>query len=563
MKILNLFMVKFLNYRWFLIAILVGMSGNIFGQDVPSGIKIKELLRDEQLRGNIAPSSYGVSNVDLNIIDSTVIQRYKNVFPTTLYRSNFLKGTEISLLPLEFESRFNSHHPFGFNDGAMIPAKGLQIFATAGIALKLGWLDVQFKPEWVWASNSNFESYGDNRNDAELSSYYYFYNYIDMPEKFGNGAYKKFFPGQSYVKLNLGPVSVGYSTENLKWGPGRFNALILGNNAPGFKHVTVSTNRPIRTYIGAFEAEILGGRLDNSKFSPLVKIKNSGGGLLFNGYVSEWRYLSALNINYQPKWIPNLYLGFTRSFMAFNTDVNRFGDYFPFLVKLQKFDTDQDQFDRDQRLSLYSRLIMPRSNAEVYFEYALNDNAYNFRDFLGSPDHGRAYLFGFSKLLPFKNSDGFISVNAEITQLSQSEDRLVRDAGSFYQHFQISQGYTHLGQSIGAGPGTGTNVQSLQVKWVNGIKSLGFIFQRLEQNADFYDQYVKDFKGMSRSWVDYGFGFTGQWDYKNFIFNAKIQGIQSLNYQWRLKDYDPNASYYIPHNDVFNFHGSLGLMYRF
>jgi hypothetical protein len=80
--------------------------------------------------------------------------------------------------------------------------------------------------------------------------------------------------------------------------------------------------------------------------------------------------------------------------------------------------------------------------------------------------------------------------------------------------------------------------------------------------VDFYRTIFPDINGNSRKWVDFAFALNGEWNYKNIIFNAKLQEIKSLNYQWILKDYDP-TKYYIPHNDVFNFHGELGVTYRF
>lgn len=111
--------------------------------------------------------------------------------------------------------------------------------------------------------------------------------------------------------------------------------------------------------------------------------------------------------------------------------------------------------------------------------------------------------------------------------------------------------------------GTGGNLQSIDISWIKGLKKLGLGFERLEHNRDFYDSAsFGNTKGGSRSWVDFGLGAEGTWDYKNFLFNAKVQGIKSLNYQWRQKDFT-DTQYYIPHNDVLNFHGELGVTFRF
>lgn len=307
--------------------------------------------------------------------------------------------------------------------------------------------------------------------------------------------------------------------------------------------------------------------MESSGYPPLAKTQLSTGATVWGKSRDDWRYLAGMNISYQPKWIPGLFFGLTRTFTSYGPDLKGLANYIPFLLPYQKVKigngAGDDASDRDQRTSLYTRWLFQKAFAELYFEYGLNDNSYNFRDFIGSPEHSRAYLFGLRKLVPLKRKSGeFIQVNAEIAQLSQTIDGLlVRDAGSFYYHSQVRQGYTNNGEVIGSGSGTGGNQQTVELSWVKGLKKLGLSFDRLEHNRDFYDTMPIAANG-SRSWVDFGFAALGEWDYKNFLFNAKMQGIKSLNYQWRQKDYT-TTGYYIPHNTVFNFHAELGVTYRF
>ncbi|RZJ81715.1 MAG: hypothetical protein EOO20_24980, partial [Chryseobacterium sp.] len=449
------------------------------------------------------------------------------------------KGT-FQILPFSWQQQFNSHHPFGWNDGPMIPAKGYQTLVSGGIFAKIGPLSIQLKPEYVYAQNARFESYGDNRSDAEVAVYYgRNYNAIDNPERYGNKAYSKLGWGQSSIRLTVGPASLGLSNENIWWGPGLRNSLMMSNNATGFKHITLNTVKPVRTYIGSFEGQAIGGRLEESGYSPLP-----GETTNWNKPRSDWRYLAGINLNYQPKWVPGLFLGFTRTFMSYGNDLKGLADYIPFFIPFQKVKINDgiDDYNQasDQRTSLYVRWLFPKAFAEVYFEYGLNDNSYNFRDFIGSPDHSRAYLFGLRKLMPIKSrKDEFIQFSGEITQMSQTVDGLLlRDASSFYYHYQITQGYTHNGEVLGAGSGTGGNLQSFELSWVRGFKKLGLSFDRLEHNRDFYDSSgFSTAKGGSRNWVDFAFAAVGEWNYKNLLFNAKLQGIKSLNYQWRQKDF--------------------------
>lgn len=557
-----------------IVTLFISFCGSVRGQSLPVGtVELEDYYRRQQLLGKID------STVSFSIrpLFPTSAFKVKNAFDpdTSLSEDGYLKSSgplrfgkdlgEFQILPFSWQQQYNSNHPYGWNDGSMIPARGYQTIISGGIFAKFGPLSIQLRPEVVYAENKSFEGFNTDRSEIELRGYYAFYNVIDNPERFGTGSYSKLSWGQSSIRLTFGPASIGLSNENLWWGPGVQNALVMTNNAGGFKHLTLNTVRPIRTPIGSFEAQVIAGRLEESGFTPLDQTTTASGENLFVPYNPDWRYLTGFNISYQPKWITGLTIGFIRDFMSYKSDVKSFKDYFPFFFPVQKATTGSqgDPFARDQRISIYSRWLFPTAHAEVYFEYGLNDNSYNYRDFLGSPDHARAYVFGITKLLPIKyKKDQFIQINAEIDQLSQSVDGLVRPSGGFYQHGGVRQGYTNLGQVLGAGTGSGGNLQSLDISWVKGLKKLGLNFQRFEHNADFYDEVIGDLNGNSRRWVDFAVAAQGQWNYKNLIFHAKLQAIKSLNYEWVMKDYTPDE-YYIPHNDIFNLHGELGVTFRF
>jgi hypothetical protein len=555
-----------------IVCVLTSLTFNkVIAQSLPVGTPVlDDYYRRHQLLGKID------SNVSFTIrpLFPTAL-KVKDVFdPDSSFRKDsytktgpitFGKGRGlIQILPLSWQQQFNSDHPYGWNDGAMIPAKGYQTMISGGVFLKYGPLNIQLRPEFVYAANSEFNGYNANHTGQDLVAYYSYFNYIDQPERYGNGVYSKAFWGQSSIRLTFGPASIGLSNENIWWGPGVRNSLIMSNNAPGFKHITLSTVRPINTYIGSFEGQVIAGRLDASKYPPLAVNTLSDGTELNIPKRDDWRYFTGFNLNYHPKWVTGLTLGLIRTFDAYMKDVKGFSGYFPFFVPYQKQTIiNGDPFPRDQLTSLYARWLFTKAQAEVYFEYGLNDNSYNFRDFIGSPEHSRAYIFGLRKMINLNNyANQHILFSAEITQLSQTPDRLVRDANGWYVHSGVTQGHTNQGQILGAGTGSGGNLQSMDISWVSGLKKLGISFERYEHNVDFARVAFPDINGNSRKWVDFAFALNGEWNYKNLIFNAKLQEIKSLNYEWVLKDYDP-TKYYIPHNDVFNFHGELGVTYRF
>jgi hypothetical protein len=548
------------------------VNNNAAAQSLPVGTPVlDDYYRRQQLLGKVD------SNISFTVrpVFPAIFQKTADVFDpdSSLQKDRWVKAGPLKfakglgtfeILPLRWQQQFNSDHPYGWNDGAMIPAKGYQTLVSGGLFAKIGFLSIQLRPEFVYAANPSFNGYASGHGDQDLINYYAYHGMIDWPEQYGSSSYSKAFWGQSSIRLTFGPVSAGLSNENIWWGPGIRNSLIMSNNAPGFKHITLNTVRPIKTYIGSFEGQILAGRLESSGFPPLNTTSLSNGTNIFVPKPDDWRYFTGVNISYHPKWIAGLTVGFTRTFNSYHQDVKSFSDYFPFFFPYKKQDTNNgDPFPRDQYTSIYSRWLFTKAQAEVYFEYGLNDNSYNYLDFFGSPDHSRAYLFGLRKMLLLPGKiDQHILFSAEITQLSQSPDRIVRDASGWYVHSGVLQGHTNEGQIMGAGTGSGGNLQSMDVSWVSGLKKLGIGLERYEHNVDFYRTAFPDLNGNSRKWVDFAFAVNGEWNYKNLIFNAKLQSIKSLNYEWILKDYDP-GKYYIPHNDVNNFHGELGVTFRF
>jgi hypothetical protein len=548
------------------------LQSKVNAQSVPVGAPVlDDYYRRMQLLGKVDSTiSFTVRPLSASAL------KVDNVFdPDSALRRNhwveappatFANGRGVfQLLPLSWQQQFNSDHPYGWDEAPMIPAKGYQTMLSGGFYFKYGPLSIQLRPEYVFAANPPFNGFASGHTGQDLINYYNFFNDIDEPERFGNGAYSKAFWGQSSIALTFGAISMGLSNENIWWGPGIRDALIFSNNAPGFKHATLNTVRPIKTGIGYFEGQIIAGRLDGSGLPPLGVTSLPDGQNLYITKPDEWRYVTGYNINYHPKWIPGLTVGWIRTFLAYYADVKTQGvrAYAPFLFNLFK-KTVGYGYPLKQETSLYARWLFPKAQAEVYFEWGRDDNAVDLRDFLLSPDHARAYIFGLRKMFPVNGSgDQHILFSTEITQLSQSPDRLVRNSGSWYMGVHnILQGNTNDGQVLGAGIGPGGNLQSMDIDWVSGLKKFGIQIERYEHDVDFYQRYFPDINGNSRSWVDLAFGLTGEWTYKNLLFDAKLEEVESLNYEWILKNYNP-GQYYIPNNTVYNLHAELGVTFRF
>ena len=473
----------------------------------------------------------------------------------------------VQLLPFTFQQQYNTDHPYSLNDGPMIPARGYQTQISGGLFAKFGPLSIQLRPEYIYAENKDYQGFYKEVNDFKWFEYYEVQLFSDLPEKFGNKPYKKLLWGQSSIRLSLGPVSIGLSNENLWWGPGMRNSLVMSNTADGFSHYTLNTIKPVRTPIGSFEGQIIAGRLDNSGFDvPDTTGRTFMGWPIYLRKRDEWRYINAMVLSYQPKWIPGLFIGMTRSFTKYGSEKDSsFRALFPVLYPLQRksqSDVPNRPKGPDQRVSAFIRWLCIPENAEVYFEYMRENQPDSWRDFTLMPEYSRAYTFGLRKLLPLNRHNGqYIQVNMELTQIEQTNANPNWLYRFIYTNKTVTQGYTNNGQLLGAGIGPGSNMQSLSVSWIKGLKTIGVQFERYVHNNDYQNVAIFDNRA---NWVDMSATGIVEWDWQNLILSGRFENILSYNYQHYYRPQNPNSGkFFEPGINVYNFQAQLGMTYRF
>jgi hypothetical protein len=542
------------------------------GQPVPTGSPVfEESLRRAQLLGlNDSSTSFMIrpifprktTRLSNAYLTQNLFNDIKNTDSSSTHRS-FLKGKgEILLLPPAYQIQTNSRQPYGWGDGAMIPNRGYQHIINAGAYIKIGALNVVFRPEWVYAQNKDFERFPITFSPEIQAARYHHWVTADPPERFGTSEYSRATIGQSSISLDIGPFELGASNQNVWWGPSQFNSLIFSNNSRGFEHLTFSTRRPIKTFIGIFESQLVMGRLMPADFIPVY-----GDGVSISKD-SDWRYLSGISINYNPKWIKGLFLGASRTFQLYHSDISpSFWGYFPIFEAFQKQSVGLavDDLRQDQQIAIYLRWLFQKANAEFYFEFGRGDHALDWRDFVMSPEHTRAFIFGFSKLFKICDHD-HIQVRFEVTQSQQSINHLLRygaegDGQSWGAHIPVLQGSTHYGQQLGNGVGPGNNAQTLEVAWAKDIRKLGIMFERVENQMDFFNRAFRD-NSPARPWVDISTGLVGHWRFNRLVANARIQFIRSLNYQWQ-QDFIYPGNQNAKGVDRFNLHSYMGVSYLF
>lgn len=535
-----------------ILAVSIVFPALILAQTLPVGTPVLEdAFRRAQLSGNT---------------DSTLSFCVRPLFQDTVLPTG--KWATLKLLPATIITQYISHHPVVINDGAMIPAKGFQTMASAGIFAQLGPLSVQLRPEFVHAANKPFPGFPEEHPVKVWSGYYEFWNNIDLPERFGDGPYTRFFWGQSSVRLTAGPISFGLSNENLWWGPGMRNSIMMTNSAPGFKHLTFNTVRPIKTPIGSFEFQLIAGRLDSSGFTlPVPDTANPG----YKEYYSipkpnDWVYLNGIVATYQPKWVPGLFLGATRVFQVKSKDMGTgFRDILPVVIPLFKAKTGDEHTEdatTNQIASFFLRWLWEKEHAEIYVEFGRDDHAWNLRDFFLEPEHSSAWIAGFRKMIPIKKQPGqYIQVGLELTHLENSRAGLLyRSSGPWYLHSVVKRGYTNQGQMLGAGIGPGSNLQTLNVSWVKGLWVMGCQLERYVHNNDFHYLAIHDIRA---HWVDFIGSLVCELDFRKFLFFAKIDNILTFNYQHLYVSVPPDSpDFWNPGKNVYNFQGRIGVTYR-
>lgn len=512
-----------------LIGLSCAISSTSFSQSLPaSQFILEDYLRREQLLRETPSSSFSIRPVYLS--DSLSIIDFSYSLSILKKDSSRFFSPEVKLLPVGMGMQLGSGNPYP-EMSKFIQAKGFQQWVSAGIYGSYGPFSIQLQPEFIYGQNKNYDT-GLLKEKG-----------IEYVEVFGQGPYSKLLPGQSSIRLNYGAFSIGASTENIWWGPGQYNSLLFSNNAFGFQHLTLNTQKPAKTFLGSFEGQLILGKLEN--FIPFV----------WDGR-EDWRYVNGFTFSYQPKWIPGLFLGASRVFQQYSSyNNNTLAYYLPIFEPFQKVqlidpnspDFDSTEYDdrlQSQQLTGFARLVIPKAKAEVYFEYGRRDHAVDWREFLLNPEHARAYLFGFKKLISLP-SDAFLQVNGEILQQQESINILPRygaGGGSSWASHGIRQGFTHQGQMLGPGVGPSSNVQTLETSWVKGIKKIGIRWERLNRHQDVYTRVFNDPSENGR-WVDYSARLLGDWQWENLIISSSINLIYSLNPNWSL---DSNSTSEFP-----------------
>jgi hypothetical protein len=392
------------------------------------------------------------------------------------------EGSGASLLALfaGMESSWNSALPFSQNDGSMWAGRGLSMQITAGMRFDAGPVSLILAPKVTYQQNLAYQIFPFNRmvddgRDPFSSPWYDRPESIDLPSRFGSNSFGTADLGQSSLSVSWGPLAIGAATENLWWGPGIRNAIIMSDHAAGIPHLFLRTGDGVVTPIGEIEARWMVGRLEESDHFDNIE-------------VNDTRSISAVAIALRPAFEPNLAVGFARAVYA-PTSRNR-------LSAAAAFDVFKDvgrpnarprsdlgrEPGADQLFSLFGRWLFPAAGLEAYGEWARYEQPGSLRDFLVLPQHSQGYTLGLQWARSVADS-AIVRLQGEVTYLEPSSSFRQRNEIGWYTSRPVRQGYTHRGQVVGASIGPGASSQFLAADFLpSGDSQVGLFAGRIRWN---------------------------------------------------------------------------------
>ncbi len=431
----------------------------------PVGGDLERYMRALELTGRIAPTPWATRPFDgadlQEFLDAPTTRQHpwREAMRRSLVKKAALGGTLFV--------GANSGFPWGSNDGPMWQGRGGNAALALTASLRWGRLTAVAAPIAFVAQNSRFPLMPLG-SDVSPFAEALFPLSLDMPQRFGDRAYRRIDGGESSISLRGLGLVTGLSTASQGWGPGESFPAVLGPNAGGFPHLFLgTTGRGLRVpRIGRVNAHYVLGVLDQSPYSPVL-----GGEEYVGGRQSGTKRVAVgLTVSYMPALLPTLEVGATRFYHSPYREPSQRWDAWskPFEgIFKRSFDGrsgpvgDQNGDFDNQLASAFVRWSFPGRGAEVSFEYFREDHAWDARDLAAEPENNAAVIASFRAathrsdselaLLTFEYFDG------DIPPIGQ-----VRPQGGPYVHGTLLQGHTQrgqlLGSPVGAGATTGQSV---------------------------------------------------------------------------------------------------------
>ncbi len=387
-------------------------------------------------------------------------------------------GERVTFLRPHVRTVWNSYLPVSANEGLAWSGRGAGFHAQAGVRARFGRVTVIAAPELAYTQNRDFQRIPGNIGEGRSAFSNPFHgpvSSLDAPLRFGDDPVWRLSLGQSSVTARAGAFAGGFATENLWWGPGVRNALLMSNNAPGFPHLFVRTSpEGVRTRFGTVQGRWVAGGLSQSSY--------------FDGE-DEGRTIAAVALAFTPRGEPGLTLGATRAVYRTASPWSAPLRFLDVLVPVRHPepavapDTAEAAGSSDQLFALFGRWVFPESGFEMYGEWARQRGFGSVRELLTTPDATQGYTLGLQWVAPGERR-GRLRLHAEVTSLEQNDAVRSRPQSSFYTSLNVPQGYTHRGRVLGAAIGPGSSQQWAAADYLRPDWRLGVFAARTRWDED-------------------------------------------------------------------------------
>ena len=354
----------------------------------------------------------------------------------------------------------NSSYPYGANDGPVWAGRGLTTVISGGVAGNVGPVSLTLDPIAFHTGNGAFDLLPNGMTGPLAFGDGLFPSGVDLPQRFGSGAYSRVDPGSSSVRFDSRFVTFGLSTANEWIGPATEYPFLLGTNAGGFPHLFLGTGEPVNIWIGKAHARLMWGKLYQSPYSPVTgsprfSYDTASGSVIESG---TERLMTSGQLVIVPRGLDGLEIGVARFFHVPNAMGEPTRSFWTKPVKVlflenELAEGDDGGFD-NQLASAFFRWVFPASGFEFYGERGFEDQLYDLRDLILDLDHEREYMLGFQKVFR-RPASRLNALRFELVNYQEPTITRVRGEGGVYVHYVLDQGHTNRGQLLGAAPGAG------------------------------------------------------------------------------------------------------------
>ena len=413
---------------------------------------------------------------------------------------------ELRVLAPELLLVGNSALPLSMNDGPLQAGRGVNGMLTAGLDVQLGRLRLLLAPQIVAEQNLAYQVIQYPQGPMAPRSvwanpFHPLPESIDLPLRFGDESHLRVDAGQSSLTLQVGRIDVGVATENLWWGPGIRNAIVLSDNAAGFPHLLVRSRAPISGRLGALEFDLVAGRLRESAYFD-------------DDPTNDTRSLTGAAVAWRPPGAAGLQLGASR------LGIGMGGAH-------------------DAMTSLFGRWLFPSAGFETYVEWARFQDPTSLRDFLEYPNHAQGYTLGLQWARALARQR-ILRLQTEVSYLEPSASLRLRPVQTSYTSSAVPQGFTQRGQVLGAAIGPGSSSQWLALDLFAPASRLGLFVGRVRyDNGTLYEPIVPGFKLQDVSLLT---GIRASREYRGAYLSLEFTDTARLNYLYQAYIDDPIAT---------------------